>query len=197
MRAMLGVAIAAMWSFAVAYGQSYVSIDEPKIRAVLRNDLTVIIIPVTSSIDHSVQANVILYWLDTKDKPSGNVQREITILPGQSTLEIPFPITQSSVWARLHYTLTPNRAEAREFAPLIGIVAFSQIAPYVFEVKLNHAGSLRQGHPVIIHASAINPTTRMPLPEVKWTARLTNGDRRFSPVRTINLKTAVATWIEV
>ncbi len=182
---MLGVAIAAMWSFAVAYGQSYVSIDEPKIRAMLRNDLTVITIPVTSSVDHSIQANVVLYWLDTKDKQSGTVQREITILPGQSTLEIPFPITESSVWARLHYALTPNRPEAREFAQLIGIVAFSQIAPYVFEAKLNHVGSLRQGHPVIIHASAINPVTRMLLPEVKWTVRLTNGDRRFSPARTV------------
>jgi MG2 domain/A-macroglobulin TED domain/Alpha-2-macroglobulin family/Carboxypeptidase regulatory-like domain/A-macroglobulin receptor binding domain/Alpha-2-macroglobulin bait region domain len=182
MRGTLFAAVAACAS--AVFAQSSVTIDEAKIRAGLKNDSTIITIPVESSLDRSIGASLALNWVDNEEIVSGPVSRQVTIQPGRTSIEVPLPIRQSSIWMRLHYALAPDRSEARSFTPLAGIASLSHIAEHVFELKLSYAGVARRGSPITIYAQAVHPLTRAPVAGVEWKAKLTVDGEPLSPIRT-------------
>ena len=115
----LFAAIMAFLSLSTAQAQSPIHIDEAKIRAFLKNGSTTVSIPISNSSDKPVKAQLALAWMSpegTVVKPDG---REVVVQPGQAEIEVPLPLTYSSIWTRLHYSLTPDRADARESEPSV------------------------------------------------------------------------------
>ncbi len=167
------------------YGESSIAIDESKIRAVLRNNSTAVLVPVSSSADHALRGILTIQWVNDDDQQLGAVRRDVTIPPGESAFESPLPFGKSSIWKRLRYNLTLSPAEARASPPLSGIVSVSQIADYVFELKASYAGVARRGSRIVVHAEAIQPATRMPVSGVQWSAALSVDGKKLNPVRTI------------
>src|SRR5258708_35951243 len=107
MRGTLFAAVAACAS--VVYGQPSVTIDEAKIRAGLKNDTTVVTIPIESSLDRAIGASLSVNWVDPEGIVSGLVSQKVTIQPGGNGIEVPLPILRSSIWMRLRYQLAPDR----------------------------------------------------------------------------------------
>jgi hypothetical protein len=171
----LFAALAVVLSLMPAQGQSPIAVNEAKIRAVLKNESTSIAVPVESTLDHEVRAELTLDWVDKDDHDLGSVHQNVSIPPGGTSAELPFAIPKPTLWLRLRYSLTPSRGDARAFAPQSGIVALPEIAQHVFELKTTHVGSPRPGRPFAIHPQAVHPVTRTPVGGLKWNARLTFG----------------------
>jgi hypothetical protein len=158
-------------------------LEESKIRAVLKNDSTVVSIPISNSADHPIKARLGLVWMsihDTGTKPDG---QDVMLPPGQSQIEIPLPLSNPSVWTRLCYSLIPDRAQARSFAPVSGIVSLPHIADYVFEINLSYAGLPRGGNQISVFSEAVHPVTRSPITAVQWNAKLSIKNKELAPVR--------------
>ena len=182
MRGTLAAAAALVCASTMA-AQSAVVFNPAKIEAILRNGSTVVSIPLENSADHPVAGNVDLQWLLPSNQVANSVSREVIVQPGKQTLEIPMRLKDASVWLRLRYSFTPSRAEPEAFRPQSGIMAISQIAPYVFEVKAAHDGLVQRGAPLTIHAQAIHPASRAPVDGVQWTATLQLNDVQLKPIR--------------
>jgi hypothetical protein len=183
MRGILFAAVAICLSLGGARGQSSIRIDEPGIRAELKNESTTISVPIESKLDHSVRANLSLHWIGMDDGAFDSAVRDISIEPGRTSVEIPLPIPESSLWLRLEYSLVPDRVDARAFGTQSGVVALSQIAEHVFELKATQVGVRHPGSPFTIHAQAVHPLTRLPIRGVRWDARLTLNGVAMDPVK--------------
>ncbi len=107
MRGTFFAAVAAVVFSVGALGQPVV-LNQLKIEAVLRQDATVIELPINNSLDRSVAISISLDWLDTKDVVLGSARREIVLAPGRVTVEIPFGLPESTIWLRLRYRLDPQ-----------------------------------------------------------------------------------------
>lgn len=177
--------IALLLSLSPLQAQAHISLLESKIRALLKNNSTVIVLPFDNPNGKPAKANLTLTWLDAMDRASGTQRHEITIAPGNSTIEIPQPITHASIWARLRYTITPDKSSIRELAASAGTVALSQIADYVFEVQSSYGGRPERGRPITVHAQAIHPVSRLPIPNVDWSAELSIDDKDLAPKRVV------------
>ncbi len=103
---------------------------------------------------------------------SGWNSREVMLQTGQSNVEVPLPLTNSSIWTRLRYSLAPDLTEARAFASISGIVALSRIADHVFELKLSNAGVPHRGSRLSVYAEAVHPVTRTPISGIEWKSKL-------------------------
>ncbi len=182
MRGTLFAALAAVLSLMCAQGQSPIVINESGIRAVLENESTSVAVPIESTLDHEVRANLSLDWIGKDDRTLGTVQQDVLIRPGRTSVEMPLPISEPSIWLRLRYSLVPDRGDARAFVPQSGIVALPQIAEHVFELKITHVGMARPGSPFVIHAQAIHPVTRAPVQGLKWNTRLTVNGVGLAPL---------------
>src|SRR4051812_7642869 len=129
MRATFRVAFAALLAVSAAQAQSLVSIrslvsiDDSKIRATLKDNATVVSIPIENTTDHAIRANLSLAWLNYGEVEQGSAKQAVSIAPGQTSIQVPLPIKDSSIWTRLRYTLTPETTEARAFAPIRGILS--------------------------------------------------------------------------
>ena len=141
-----------------------------------------------NSADHAIKANLSLAWLKPSETESSAIRREFIIQPGLSELAAPFPIVESSIWTRLSYQLVPDRSEARMFPPQSGIVALPQIASHVFEVRASFTGVPHRGRPIVVHAEAVHPSSRVPVAGVTWEAVLTIGDVEVAPSHTTHLE---------
>ncbi|HBY63910.1 MAG TPA: hypothetical protein DEH78_29135 [Solibacterales bacterium] len=166
------VAIAAILSLSVVHGQTTVTLDESKIRAVLRGEKTFVAIPFFSTADHPVSAELTTAWVGPEERESSRIRRPITIHPGQSTIETGLPLENSSIWTRLRYTVTPDRANARAFGPVSGVLSLVHISDYAFELRTNYAGVARRGGPMTVHAEAVHPVSRIPVAGIEWKATL-------------------------
>jgi hypothetical protein len=176
-------AIGILGSLCGLRGQTVVSVDETKIRAVLRNDQTTVTIPFKNSSDQTVTAQLTLTWVNTQDSESSPVRREIMIEKGASTIDTVAPIQYPSIWTRLRYSITPDRSEARTFRPIAGILSLSNIADYVFEVNASFAGATHRGSSITVHAEAVHPVSRLPLAGAEWKAVLSLDNREIAPSR--------------
>ncbi len=181
-RSNLIAAVAAMLSLSVvALGQTTISVDESKIRAVLKGDSTFISIPFSSSADHPVNAELTMAWVGRDDKESNRISKPITIQLGRSNIEIGFSIEGSSIWTRLRYTVSPNVAEARVFGPISGVLSLAHISDYVFEMQASYAGVARRGSPVTVHAEAVHPVSRVPVAGIEWMVTLAIDKLELAP----------------
>jgi hypothetical protein len=167
----------------VASGQSLIRIEESKIRAFHKSGSTCVSIPVKSAADHPIKAHLGLAWMGPQNTEAKPETREVTLQPGQSEIEVPLPLSDSSIWTRLYYSLAPDRSNARSFEPISGIVSLSHIADYVFEVKLNSPGVPSIGSRVSVFAQAVHPVKRVPIPDIEWNAKLSIEGKDFSPIR--------------
>lgn len=149
-----------------------VVVDEPKVRAGLRDGRTEVTLPIESSEVRSIRATVFLEWLDPADHPLEKADREVTISPGANSITLPLTLEGASIWTRLRYTVTPARADAAAMRRLRGILALPAIAPHVFELRASLGGTPRRGQPLIVHAQALHPLTRQPLSNIDWSAEL-------------------------
>lgn len=181
MRTLFAV-IMMLLSLSAAQGQSPIRIEESKIRVFLKNGSTCVSVPLTNLADRPIKAQLGLAWMSPKDIEAKTDSRDVTVRPGRSEIEVPFPLTDSSIWTRLYYSLAPNRADARSFAPANGIVSLSHIANHVFELKISTAGiSDREGRLSVI-GEAVHPLTRALLSGVEWNAKLKINGRELAPV---------------
>ena len=171
--------------FSVAQAQPHVTIDASKIRSALKNGSTVVTVPVESTYEAGIRASLSLSWLDWQDLMSKPVDQVVTIQPGRTLLEVPLQLVSSSIWTRLRYSLIPDGNQARAFPPLNGRVSISQIAPYIFELKINSASEPRRGRPITVNAQAIHPATRTPVEGVVFQAILTIDEKEFTPVQSL------------
>ncbi|HVV44197.1 MAG TPA: MG2 domain-containing protein, partial [Bryobacteraceae bacterium] len=175
---------AVLLPLANASAQSPITIDASKLRAELRNNSTVVFVPLTNESSNRIHASLSLDWLMPTETTFGSAHRDIVLPPGQSTAEVPLPLADSSIWTRLRYTLTPGRDDARAFAPQSGIVAISEIADHIFELHVSHVGNARPGQLVTIHALALHPKTHAVVPNVSFKATLDSGELRVPPEKT-------------
>lgn len=181
-RALFAV-IAVSAALSTAQERPSVSIDEAKIRAVLRSGETAVIVPVSNHTDQVIKSNLSLAWLSVDEEESNSAGQEITLQPGQSEIETPLPLVEPSIWTRLRYSLVPERADARSFAPINGIVSLPHIADYVFELKVAHLDVPYSGTQWSAIAQAVHPLTRRPLLDIEWSAKLTVSQKAIVPTR--------------
>jgi hypothetical protein len=174
-RALFAV-IAVSAGLSAAHQQSSIAIDELKIRAVLRNGATAVIVPVSSFEDRTIKAELSLAWLSVDEKESDIVHQEVLLQPGESKIEAPLPLVDPSIWTRLRYSLVADRADARSFAPINGSVSLPHIADYVFELVAGYADEPRSANPFTVVAQAIHPISRTPFTDVEWSAKLSMPD---------------------
>jgi len=177
----LATGLAALLWATAAFGQWPITIDEAKLRAVSKGDSTVIVVPVMNSEQGTLHGTLELEWLRPTDVTEGRASETVTLARGLTTLEIPLPLGNASLWNRLRYKLTPTLTDARLFAPISGIVALPQLAAHVFELRVTQAGTPRVGRPALVHAQAVHPLTGLPVPGVRWKATLSGGEREFEP----------------
>jgi hypothetical protein len=173
MRGTLFAALAVVLPLVGARGQSPIAklpitINESKIQATLKNDSTSIVVPIGSTLNREVRAQLVLEWLDTDDRSLASARNDLSILPGGRRVELPLALPKPSLWLRLRYSLIPSREHALDFAPFSGIVGLTEIAQHVFELKATQVGAPRPGKPFIVHAQAVQPVTRKPVDGVKY-----------------------------
>jgi len=184
-RGSLVATVAACLSCAGAHSQNLVSIDESNIRALLKNNETVVSVPLLNTADRPIEAELALTWLDPADKQVGTALKEVVIPIGASTIETAAALRESSIWTRLRYNLTPSKSEARTFGPLNGIVGLPQIADYAFELQAAIVGVIAPGKPITVHAQAIHPVSRHPISDAEWSATLTVAESKVTPRRIV------------
>ena len=151
---------------------SPVQVNESGIRAVLRGGTTAITVPVSNQLGHTTDAALRLWWLLTSGESKLDQERTFEIAPGDSTLEMPFPMPQADVALRLGYRLGEQS----------GVVALAAIAQHVFELKLVHFDDPHPGDEYKVRAQAIHPLTRQTVECVKGNA-LELGEKKLRPVR--------------
>jgi len=170
-------AVAALLFAPTLFGQANITVVEPKVQAVLKGQSTVVAIPLLSLLDRTTTGSLSIEWLDRHDVTQGSATVEVTVPPGQSTREIPLPISNPSLWLRLRYTLSPKLTDARALTRFTGILSIAHIAPHVFELRTINADTPRYGQPFTLRAQAIHPVTRLPVSGVSWQATIDlNGD---------------------
>src|SRR5271163_966267 len=171
MRGALFAAVTVVLCLPAAPLQPSIHIDETKLRAVLEKASTSIVIPIESTLDHTVVATLSLDWVDRNENKLDSAHKTISLDPGRTSVTVPLPISKPSIWLRLRYSISLDGHLAQ-----LGAVALPQIAEHVFELKISHVGEAHSGRTFIVHAQAIHPVTRKPVDGVKWTAGLTaNG----------------------
>jgi hypothetical protein len=176
---------------AVPVLRAQVVIDESRMGAVLRDGSTVVMLPIANASPQPVKASLALAWVDHKEIESGAVLREVVLQPGTTTLETPLRLQDPSIWTRLRYSLTPDRAGARQFARLAGTVGLTRIAGHVFELNIGFAGTAKRGRPMVVHAEAVHPLTRLPV-DVEWQGALVLNDTKVAPTRVARLAAGAA-----
>lgn len=154
-----------------------------------RGGSTVVLVPVTNQAPSPVDAELRLAWVSPREQETSSTVRMVTISPGTSTIEVPFPLTHSSAWARLRYSLKPASASAaRYLKPVAGVASLPHIAAFPFEVRATLAGQPRPDRAISVYAQALHPVTRQTVEGVQWKAVLSgNGDEEWTPrsVRTL------------
>lgn len=184
MRRFLLTIIAIIAFISTTQAQSKINLNASKIRAELKDNSTVILLPISNFSDQPIKAAVSLYWLNTEDVELSKIQESISIPSGHTEIEIPFPLKAPSIWTRLRYALMPESADARAFTPLNGIASLAHIAPHAFEMKLSSLGHItRANGNISVFGEAVHPVTRMPLSGVNWDATLTIGDKQLKPAK--------------
>lgn len=177
-------AVAALFvSLLPAEAQSSVTISEPEIRSYLKENATVVAIPVRSQVNHAVGATLVLSWIGKDDKVLRNAQTSVEIQAGRNQFEVPLPLPASSIWLRLRYSLTPYTRDARAFPPQSGVVSIAQAADHVFELKATHSGRFRPSGTVIVQAQAVHPLTRQPFEDLEWNGVLITSGQTQRPSR--------------
>ena len=176
MRAALFAAVSVVFCLPAAPIQQSIHIDETKLRAVLEKASTSIVIPIESTLDHSVVANLSLDWVDRDENKLNSAHKTISIDPGRSSVTLPLPISKPSIWLRLRYSISLDTRVVQS-----GVVALPQIAQHVFELKISHVGEVHSGRTFTVHAQAIHPVTRKPVDGVQWTAGLTANGSQLVP----------------
>jgi hypothetical protein len=183
MRGVLFAAVGAVLSLAGAHAQSPVVLNESGIRAVLRDDSTVVTIPIESRLERSTPAALVLEWLTKDDRVVGSARQDTSVAPGKSAIEAPLPIAAPSIWLRLRYSLGPVAPDVRAFFTQTGIVALPSIASHVFELKVMQAGVAYPGKPLTLHAQAVHPLTHAVVHAVNWDAELKLADVTLKPAK--------------
>lgn len=183
MRSFLFAAATLFVSLLPADAQSSITISEPEIRSYLKENATVVAVPVRSQVNHTVSATLTLSWIDKDDKVLRNAQTSVEIQSGQNQFEVPLPLPASSIWLRLRYSLTPYTRDARAFPPQSGVVSIAQAANHVFELKATHSARFRPGGTVVVQAQAVHPLTRQPFEDLEWNGVMTTGKQAQRPTR--------------
>jgi hypothetical protein len=133
MRRFLLTIIAIITSIATTQAQSSIRLDESKIQAVLKDNATVMVFPISNLSTQPIKAEASLSWLNTDDVELSKIQKSISIPEGHTEIEIPFPLKAPSIWTRLRYALSPESSDARAFSPISGILSLAHIAPHAIE----------------------------------------------------------------
>ena len=185
MRRILLAIIAILAFLSAAQAESKIHLNASKILAVLKDNSTVIILPISNFSNQSIKAQATLSWINTDEVEINKTNDSISLPPGHTEIEIPFPLKAPSIWTRLRYSLSPESSDARAFASMSGIVSLAHIATHAFELKLSSLGSIstRAQGQISVFGEAVHPITRIPLSGIEWDATLTLGTEHLKPAQ--------------
>ncbi len=195
MRGVLLAALACSLSLAFAQSLPQVTIDEPAIRAVPEDGTTVVTLPVYSAQKESINAQIKLEWLGPDNRIRSSVHESVQLEPGKNQVAIPFRLpTFPSIWLRLRYQVSPAVDNIGAFFPTGGIVAVSEIASHVFELKLTHAGIVQPGAPYVVYGQAVHPVTRKPMPDASFAVSMEIEERAIPATDFSVDEAGIARW---
>jgi hypothetical protein len=153
-------------------------VDENATRVVLRDGRSAVSLAVDNS-GASVPVRIDLAWLDSYGTVCSHIQRPVTLSPGRSRNLIAFPLPAGlyglAVWGRLRYEVSPESA-----GPPIasGIMALSQIADHVFELRASGSFKVAAGDVYRMRVTALQPVTGRPVSGVDIEASLDLDDNK-------------------
>jgi hypothetical protein len=155
-------------AFLLAAASPGLRVDEAATKVVLREGQSVISLAVENSAGRDLAAAIRLEWLDPDSRVLSSMERTLAAQPGRSQLELAFPLPgTATALTRLHYRV---RAEDGESS---GMLALTQIADHVFELRVSVPGLTQQKKLYTIRVSTLHPSTRKPVPGVRLRGSLT------------------------
>ena len=172
--------------------------NERNIRAVLRNNSTVIVFQFDKDgkFLQKVRARVSLAWLDPSDRELSKTDVVTILNPSADSygrnhaeIEIPFPLVKPSIWTRLKYSITPETSDAstadgRPFKPVSGIVSLSRIANHAFELRTTQIGTVQRSHGRFsVFVEAVGTRGGVSFSGITWDAKLGFGDKTLKPAQ--------------
>jgi hypothetical protein len=175
-------------AFLLAAASPRVRVDEAGTKVVLREGQSAVSLAIENSLGREASAQIRLEWLDPDSKVLSSVERTLSARPGRSQLELAFPLPSSaSLFTRLRYRL---RAEDGESS---GMLALTQIADHVFELRVSAPGLTQQKKLYTIRASTLHPSTGKPVPGVRLRGSLTLDEDAPLIVETVSDARGIAT----
>lgn len=139
----------------------FLRVDEANTRVVLRNNQSAVVLALENFAGRAILAEIELTWLRPEDIPTLPVTRQLSLPPGKSNPLITLPLPEESddelAWYRLRYRV---RAEGSETQ---GILALSEVASHVFELRVSAPRMARPGQPFRVLIQAAHPSSGKPV----------------------------------
>ena len=165
--------------------------QEYGVRAVIKDNATVIVIPFAARVKTGDRARVSLVWLDPNDRELSKIDAVFDINyryvspRAYAEIEIPFPLVEPSIWTRLKYSIIPEIIDddaTPQFKPFGNIVSLSQIAGYAFELKAGQIGRIQRSHGSFsVFVEAVGIRSKAPVSGITWDAELSFDDKLLKP----------------
>jgi hypothetical protein len=136
-------------------------VDESRTGVVLRSSQSAVVLALENSAGRPIAAEVELAWLRPNGVPMIPVTRELSLPPGRSAPLIALPLPQEGddglAWYRLRYRVLAEGSVRQ------GILALSEIASHVFELRASAPRMARPGRLYRVLVQAAHPTSGKPV----------------------------------
>ncbi len=141
---------------------------EPATRAELVDGRTAISVAMKNGTSKPLDVRIRLRWLSPSGAIDGETSRNASLTPGDSTVSISHRLPEKCdpLVERLQYDLYPSERNYTAFAPISGMLNFSNIAEYAFTFGVLTAGIPRPGQPFEVRVLTAHPMTGQPVPGV-------------------------------
>jgi hypothetical protein len=146
--------------------RAQVVVNEADIHAHLVNGHTVMTLALESQQEKPMQAVIELQWLGPANKQHGVARARIMVTPGQSSVEIPMPLSErisDPLLERLRYQIDAAATNLTAFKSVRGIVNFANIADYAFSLRVLAPNIVQPGKEYELQVLTFHPVTGNPI----------------------------------
>lgn len=159
----------------LARATSTLEVDETKARIIFAENDPRVVLPITNSLGHDVNARIRVELLDSGDGTQAWAERDVTVKPGTNTASLPIKFklpakTTDVLWYRLAYQISP--ADTSQFDSVKGVVAFSGITPDLFALYVATPAKAVPGATYRMRVRAAHPLTARAIRGVNITAQI-------------------------
>lgn len=149
-----------------------ITVPEPSVRALLRDNGTVVSLQIENSRNIPLAARVLLRLLNVNNFEDVTASRDVTVPPGKTELILALPIPEKHdvLLDRLTYQVAATAPNYRAFSTVQGTVNFSQVAEHAFTLGVVTGMLPRPGEPFALPVVAFHPATGLPAEGVTVTA---------------------------